>query len=51
MDYMVEIQAGEGTLVATSLNFMGGMGDQVNVFGDSVAARYLLYQTIKFLSA
>jgi hypothetical protein len=51
LDYMVEIRSGTGTLVATSLNFMGGIGDQVNVFGDSVAARYLLEQTIKFLSA
>lgn len=51
LDYMVEIRAGVGALLATSLNFAGGTGDQVNIFEDSIAARYLLDQILKFLSA
>lgn len=50
VDYMVEIRAGAGTLLATSLNFMGGIGDQVSVFGDNIAARTLLHNSLKFLS-
>lgn len=50
LDYMVEIRAGRGMLLATSLNFMGGMGDQVSVFADSCASRFLLREAITFLS-
>lgn len=50
LDYMVEIRVGAGRMLATSLSFAGGTGDQISVFADHAAGRHLLHESIKYLS-
>ncbi|MBI1279248.1 MAG: hypothetical protein GC179_14065 [Anaerolineaceae bacterium] len=42
LDYLVEIKIGKGTLLASTLRFGGGVGDQVNGLQQNIAGRYLL---------
>jgi len=42
LDYLVEIQIGQGTLLASTLRFGGGAGDQVNGLKNNLAGRHLL---------
>lgn len=45
-DYLVEITLGSGRMLASSLRFAGGVGDQVANFKSNIAGRYLLQQMI-----
>lgn len=42
LDYIVEAQVGAGTLIASTLRFAGGHGDQVSGLRDNIAGRTLL---------
>lgn len=46
-DYMVEMKAGNGTLVATTLRFEGGMGKQPNSIEYNNAALFLIDQVLE----
>lgn len=48
-DYLVEFQVGKGTLLASTLRFTGGAGDQVMSFRANAAGRYLMAQMIRYL--
>ncbi len=50
LDYLVEIQIGQGTLLASTLRFSGGVGDQVNGLQQNIAGRHLLSLMLNFLS-
>ncbi|MBK9123981.1 MAG: hypothetical protein IPM16_12825 [Chloroflexi bacterium] len=50
LDYLLEARLGSGAMLATSLNFAGGAGDQISVFADHAAGRHLLHESIKYLS-
>ncbi len=50
LDYLVEIQIGRGMLLASTLRFGGGAGDQVNGLHNNIAARYLLSQMLSYLA-
>ena len=49
-DYLVELAVGSGTLIATTLRFMGGQGDQVVGLRDNVAGRFLMNAILSYLS-
>ena len=49
-DYLVELPIGSGKLMATTLNFMGGQGDQVAGLRDNVAGRFLLRAILNYLN-
>lgn len=50
-DYLVELKLGQGTLLASTLHFTGGAGDQVIGFQANVAGRFLIQQMIGYLRA
>ncbi|MEZ4670061.1 MAG: hypothetical protein R3E39_19325 [Anaerolineae bacterium] len=50
LDYLVEIQIGHGTLLASTLRFGGGAGDQVVGLQNNVAGRNLLSLMLDYLS-
>ena len=50
LDYLVEIQIGEGTLLVSTLLFGGGAGDQVNGLQNNIAGRHLMSQMLNYLS-
>lgn len=50
LDYLVELEMGSGRLIASSLRFWGGAGDQVTDIQHSPAARFLLHQLVEYLS-
>jgi hypothetical protein len=50
LDYLVEIQIGHGTLLASTLRFGDGTGDQVNEFQQNIAGRHLLSLMLNYLS-
>jgi hypothetical protein len=45
-DYIIEAQIGAGRLIASTLRFQGGLGDQPNGLRGQVAGRWLLYQLL-----
>lgn len=47
-DYMVEMKVGNGTLVATTLRFEGGMGNQPNSIEFNNVALFLVDQVLKY---
>jgi hypothetical protein len=50
-DYLIEAQVGSGRLVATTLRFQGGLGDQPASLRFNLAGRWLLYQVLRALSS
>jgi len=48
-DYLVEVNLGSGRILASSLRFAGGVGDQVANFKSNTAGRYLLNQIISYM--
>ncbi len=49
LDYVVEVRLGKGRLIASTLRFQGGSGDQVAHFSGNVAAQHLLGTMIGYL--
>jgi hypothetical protein len=49
LDYLVEVKIGQGTLLASTLRFGGGMGDQVNGLRHNIAGRHLLALMMSYL--
>jgi hypothetical protein len=49
-DYLVEFNIGSGQVLASTLRFAGGTGDQVASFNQNIAGRYLLHQMINDLA-
>ncbi len=50
LDYLVEVQIGQGTLLVSTLLFGGGAGDQVNGLQNNIVGRYLLWLMLNYLS-
>ncbi len=50
LDYLVELELGSGRMIASSLRFWGGAGDQVTDIQHSPAALFLLRQIVHYLS-
>ncbi len=50
-DYLLEMQVGAGHLIASTLRFQGGTGDQPAGLRDQPAGRWLLYHLIKTLES
>jgi len=50
LDYLIEVELGEGKLLASSLRFGGGAGDQVSGLKANIAGRHLLHQMLTCLS-
>jgi hypothetical protein len=50
-EYMLEIALGAGRLIATTLRFDGGRGDQVNGLAHNPMARHLLDRLVGYLAA
>ena len=48
-DYVVEIQLGKGRLLASTLRFQGGLGDQVRGLDSNIAGQHLLNSMIDYL--
>lgn len=48
-DTLFEVRAGAGRMIATTLRFQGGLGDQPSGLRDQVAGRWLLYQLLAAL--
>ncbi len=48
-DYLVELKLGQGTLLASTLRFTAGAGDQVLSFRANIAGRFLMQQMIHYL--
>ncbi len=48
-DYLVELRVGEGMILASTLRFAGGMGDQVIGLQANVAGRFLLHRLVTYL--
>lgn len=48
-DTLVELGIGDGTCIASTLQFEGGLGDQVNGLAANVAGRYLLHEILAYL--
>ncbi len=48
-DYLVEARVGSGKLIASTLRFQGGMGDQPQGLIDHLAGRWLLLNLLKSL--
>ncbi len=49
LDYLVEISMGQGRLLASTLRFGGGVGDQVNGLQHNIAGRHLLSLMMDYL--
>lgn len=50
-EYLVEIRLGKGLIVASTLRFQGGLGDQASNISLNPASEYLLFQILSFLSS
>jgi hypothetical protein len=50
LDYLVELRLGGGRLLASTLHFAGGAGDQVSSLAYNVAGRFLLDRMLHYLS-
>ena len=50
-DYLVEIPVGRGRLIASTLRFQGGEGDQPFGLRDHLAGRWLLWNLLQYLGA
>ena len=48
--YLIEANLGNGTLMATTLRFNGGLGDQAESIEYNPAGRYLLKSIVKYLA-
>ncbi len=48
-DYLVELRPGAGQLLASTLRFFGGAGDQVQRIEDSPAALWLLHEMMLYM--
>lgn len=48
-DYLVELQIGAGRVMASTLHFAGGAGDQVNSLRANIAGRWLLNEMMAYL--
>lgn len=48
-NYLVELKLGQGTLLASTLRFAAGAGDQVLSFRANIAGRFLMQQMIHYL--
>lgn len=49
-DYLVEFNIGSGRVLASTLRFAGGTGDQVANLDQNIAGRYLLYKMISYMA-
>ena len=49
--YLVEARLGQGRVVASTLRFQGGLGDQPSGLRDNPAGRFLLARLLAFLTA
>jgi hypothetical protein len=49
LDYLVEVKIGTGTLLASTLRFGGGVGDQVQGLKANIAGRHLLALMLQYL--
>lgn len=49
-DYLVELRTGAGCVLASTLHFAAGQGDQTRSLYDNVAGHYLLWQMVQYLS-
>jgi hypothetical protein len=49
LDYLVELKIGSGKVLASTLAFAGGSGDQVRGLRTSPAGQFLLYQMVDYL--
>ncbi|MBC7811266.1 MAG: hypothetical protein H7175_08970 [Burkholderiales bacterium] len=49
LDYLIGLQVGNGKIIASTLRFRGGAGDQVNGLQNNVAGAYLLRQMLDYL--
>ncbi len=50
-DYLVEIPVGRGRLIASTLRFQGGQGDQPFGLRDHLAGQWLLWHLLRYLGA
>jgi len=50
-DYLIEMQVGAGQLIASTLRFQGGSGDQPASLKSHLAGRWLLYNLLKMLKS
>lgn len=50
LDYLVECQVGQGKMLASSLRFSGGAGDQVHGLKNNIAGEFLLKEMVAYLS-
>src|SRR5690606_32505412 len=50
-DYLVELRIGSGILLASTLRFAGGAGDQVRGLKANVAGRHLLDRMVWYLAS
>lgn len=48
-EYLVEIVLGKGLIIASTLRFQGGLGDEANGISLNPAGEYLLFQILKSL--
>ncbi len=48
-DYLIELKIGSGTLLASTLHFNGGAGDQVNGLDSNPAGQFLLGKMVDYL--
>ncbi|MGC8971666.1 MAG: glycoside hydrolase family 2 protein [bacterium] len=48
--YLIEVNIGKGILIATTLRFNGGLGDQAENIEYNSAGRYLLKSIVRYLS-
>lgn len=48
--YIATVHLGKGVLMATTLRFQGGLGDQADGFSQNVFGQYLLWHLVKILS-
>lgn len=49
-EYLVEMRIGAGRMIASTLRFQGGLGDQPSGLGDHLAGRWLLYNLLLSLA-
>jgi hypothetical protein len=50
-DYLVEVRIGSGILLASTLRFGGGVGDQVSGLKANIAGRFLLNRMMAYLAS
>jgi hypothetical protein len=49
LDYLIELDIGNGKLLASTLRFGGGAGDQVTGLKANIAGQHLLYSMLQYL--